>query len=342
MKRIAAKVKKKIFSWLRITRMPVIKLYEGFGDEHGIKIYGHVFRLSPLPRKKFSANLLTNMLALLRLFIILPSANAIVRIEWNGESHETSTEHDGFFQYDWKPEQQPIPGWHTAKAIYLSSGNRTEIATAEAMIFIPHRYQYAFISDIDDTFLISHSTSLRKRLFVLLTKNAQSRKPFDDVVNHYKLLSRAGATEEIPNPFFYVSSSEWNLYDYIKEFCRKNEMPAGIFLLNQVRRLKDFWKTGQGKHSGKYVRIARIINSFPNQKYILLGDDSQQDPEIYAAVIKSFPEKIFAVYLRRIAPQREEAAKILIHEMELAGVFCCHFTHSAEAIEHSRKIGLIG
>jgi phosphatidate phosphatase APP1 len=160
-------------------------------------------------------------------------------------------------------------------------------------------------------------------------------------VHHYQLLSRAGATEQIPNPFFYVSSSEWNLYDYIREFCRKNEMPQGVLLLSQLKRFKDFWKTGQGKHVTKYVRIARIIESFPNQKYILLGDDSQQDPEIYASIVRDFPAKIFAVYLRKIKNINEPATTKFVEQMKLTGVFCCYFSHSAEAIEHSRTIGLI-
>ena len=339
---MSTKMEKKVLSWFQITRQPVVKVYDGYGDAGEVKICGHVLRLSPLPRTKYGASFLTNMFALLRLFIVIPKAHALVRLEWNEGSHETQTEKDGFFQFEWKPVTQLTAGWHKVRVSYLSaSGNKLVLATGEGLIFVPHVYQFAFISDIDDTFLISHSTNLRKRLFVLLTENAQSRKPFEGVVHHYQLLSMAGATEKIPNPFFYVSSSEWNLYDYIKEFCRKNEMPAGILLLSQLKRLKDFWKTGQGKHTTKYVRIARIIESFPNQKYILLGDDSQRDPEIYASIVRDFPTKVFAVYLRKIKRSNEAATMKFVEQMKLTGVFCCYFSHSAEAIEHSRSIGLI-
>ena len=160
-------------------------------------------------------------------------------------------------------------------------------------------------------------------------------------MKHYQLLAKAAAADELPNPFFYVSSSEWNLFEYIQEFCRKNELPQGVFLLNQMKQLKDFLKTGQGKHAEKYVRIARILKSFPDHKYVLLGDDSQQDPKIYASLVRDFPGKIFAVYLRRILQKNESTTRMLIEQIEASGVHCSYFMHTAEAIAHSQKIGLI-
>ena len=128
------------------------------------------------------------------------------------------------------------------------------IATATGHVYIPYNTQYGFISDIDDTFLISHSSNLRKRLFVLFTQNARTRKPFVGVVNHYQLLANSNTTPDAPNPFFFVSSSEWNLYDYILEFTIVNEIPKGIFLLNQLKRFNQLLKTGQNNHQAKFTR----------------------------------------------------------------------------------------
>ena len=335
--------KDSILAWLRLTDLPVVKVYPGYGDQDEILVYGHVLRLGPTPRKKYTDALLINMFSLIRLFIVRPKANALVRLEWNGEIHETRTAKDGFFKLEWKPVNTVTAGWGSVHVSYIADDDsQSVIAYSGGSIFIPHASRYSFISDIDDTFLISHSSNLRKRLFILFTKNAQSRKPFDGVVKHYQLLAKAGATNDIPNPFFYVSSSEWNLFDYIKEFCRKNELPEGVFLLNQMKQFKDFLKTGQGKHSEKYVRIARILKAFPHHKYVLLGDDSQQDPEIYASIVRDFPGKIFAVYLRRILQKNESPTRRLIEQIETSGVHCSYFIHTAEAIAHSQQIGLIG
>ncbi|HZF99452.1 MAG TPA: phosphatase domain-containing protein, partial [Chitinophagales bacterium] len=273
------------------------------------------------------------------LFMVRPIANARVEVEWQGTLHHGVSEKDGFFKIEWKPTTAPEPGWHDV-TVRVARNDKT-IAEGSAHVFTPHRNQIAFVSDIDDTFLISHSAKLHKRLFVLLTKNAESRKPFDGVANHYRLLAQTSSDGAEPNPFFYVSSSEWNLYDYIRRFAARHEMPRGVYLLNTIKQLNQFWKTGQGKHEGKFVRIVRILKSYPHRKYVLLGDDSQQDPFIYASVVEHFPGNIHAVYLRRVRKSSEAKATEAVAQMEKAGVLCCYFKHSAEAIEHSKSIGLI-
>jgi phosphatidate phosphatase APP1 len=337
-----ANITNKLLLWLRITRQPVVKVYDGYGDKDEVTVYGHVLSVSPLPRKRYRQNILLNLFGLIRLFIVIPKKNARVIIEWNGESHETQTGSDGMFTFAWKPVNPLTAGWHKTKVSYISPPPKSvTLAAGEGWIFIPHVAQYNFISDIDDTFLISHSSSLLKRLYVLFTKNARSRKPFEGVVNHYRLLAMSGSGEGMPNPFFYVSSSEWNLYDYIKEFCVKQGLPRGVFLLDRMKKLKDLLRTGQGKHAGKYVRISHILRSYPDHKYVLLGDNTQADPEIYHSVVRDFPGKIFAVYIRNISPAKDRRTRELIAGMESLGVKCCYFTHSAEAIRHSANTGLI-
>jgi phosphatidate phosphatase APP1 len=331
--------RQKLLSLLSIHAGAVVHVYDGYGDEDNIVVYGHVLALSPMPVKKYRRNWLVNAFALLRLFIVKPIPNATVSLEWQGSIHQGVTEKDGFFKIEWTPMQVPQPGWHTVAVRYTVNG--TTMAENTADVFTPHAFQFAFISDIDDTFLISHSATLRKRLYVLLTKNAESRKPFDGVVEHYRLLAKAQTDGDAPNPFFYVSSSEWNLYRYIRRFATKYEMPRGTFLLNTLKRLSEFWKTGGGKHEGKFVRIVRILKSYPNHKYILLGDDSQRDPFIYASVVEHFPQNIHAVYIRRVREANEGRANEAVMQMEKAGVAVCYFTHSSEAVAHSRAIGLI-
>jgi phosphatidate phosphatase APP1 len=212
---------------------------------------------------------------------------------------------------------------------------------AVSEFFVPYKYEFAFISDIDDTFLISHSSNMRKRLYVLFTKNARSRKPFEGVVNHYQLLASTGASRNTFNLFFFVSSSEWNLYDYIFEFSRNNKLPNGVYLLNQIKTFRGVFKTGQNNHKTKFMRISRIMEAYPAQKFILLGDDSQEDPNIYTAVVEHFPQNIHAVYLRHVLLANHKRVSGVVEKIEAKGVHCCYFTHSSEAIIHSKQIGLI-
>ncbi|MBK7885276.1 MAG: DUF2183 domain-containing protein [Chitinophagaceae bacterium] len=325
----------------RLNTFPVIKLYPGFGNKSQCYLYGHVLAVSPKLRNRHRNNFLLNTLALLRLFMVRPIAGAELRLTYNHKTYFAVSQDDGFFKFEWDVEVQ-LPGNFTALVSLLVKNTTNVITTAQTSINIPDAGQFIFISDIDDTFLVSHSGNLRKRLYVLLTKNAHSRKPFEGVVNHYNLLSMSGVDEgKSAHPFFYVSSSEWNLYDYIKEFSRQNKLPEGVYLLNQLKRISQVFKTGQNNHSTKFMRIVRILEAYPEQQFVLLGDDSQEDPNIYASVVSHFPGKIFSVYIRQVRNMPKIHVQERIKQMETAGVFCCYFKHSAEAVIHSRTIGLI-
>jgi phosphatidate phosphatase APP1 len=164
---------------------------------------------------------------------------------------------------------------------------------------------------------------------------------FPGVAEHYKILSGAFTTSDVPNPFFYVSSSEWNLYDYLLEFFNFNRLPQGAFLLNQIKRWTKLWRTGKTKHKGKFTRVVRILEAFPKQQFILFGDDTQADPEIYASIVEKLPGKIFAIYIRNIKPSHAISARTMLAKAEAAGVHTCLFRDSEEALAHSRKIGLV-
>jgi len=325
--------------WLGLTNRVTIKVYHGYGHSELLTIYGHVFRLSPLPRKKYRKSFIRNTLALLRLFMVIPYPRLDLELTWEGKTYYSKTDKDGFFRFEWKDEP-PLPqGWQQV-TVRGKTGDRI-IAESTGDIYIPYTTQYGFISDIDDTFLISHSSNLRKRLFVLFTQNARSRKPFEGVVNHYQLLAGANTSPNAPNPFFFVSSSEWNLYEYILEFTKVNGIPGGVFLLNQLKRFSQLLKTGQNHHQTKFTRIVRILENYPNQRFILLGDSSQQDPYIYEAIVSHFPKQIHAVYIRDVYARNKQKAIDVLGKIESKGVPCCFFQNSSDAILHSIKIGLI-
>lgn len=333
-------LKGKIFKWLGLTRKVTIKAYNGYGHAEQLTIYGHVLKLGPKPRRKYRKNILTNTLALIRLFIVKPYPYAQLQLTWQDQVLTTKADEHGFFKFEWKDESMPNPGWHRVELKLLNRPVHKPV-TAQGSIYIPYPTQYGFISDIDDTFLISHSANLRKRLFVLFTENARSRQPFEGSVNHYQLLAKGNTTLQAPNPFFYVSSSEWNLYDYILEFTKTQSLPRGVFLLNTLKRWYQLFKTGQNNHGTKFMRIARILKGYPKQRFVLLGDSSQHDPYIYASIVEHFPKQIHAVYIRDVHAQNRQKAVDVLHKIESAGVACCFFTHSSEAILHSKKIGLI-
>ena len=318
----------------------VVKVYHGYGHTQNLVVYGHVFKSKAKTSQVYSNNIFVNILHLIKLFILKPFPFVQVRLHFFNETVQNKTEADGFFKFEWEAHQNIPAGWHEVSVDAISE-NGEVLSKGIGKIYVPHITQYAFISDVDDTVMISHSATIGRRLRELFIKNPHTRKTFPNVAAHYQKLALAYTDESQPNPFFYVSSSEWNLYDYLVETFKFNKLPDGTFLLNAIKQWTDLLKTGKTGHGGKLLRVMRILDAFPNQRFVFFGDNSQQDPSIYAAIIDKYPKNIEAVYIRNIRPSKEIATQKILDQIELNGVKTCLFVNSEQAIEHSKAIGLI-
>lgn len=317
-----------------------VKVYHGYGHTNNLVVYGHVLKQKYFLQRSYTRNAFLNFINLVRLFFIKPIPGASVMLQWENQCFYSITGSDGFFKFEWKSNAPVMAGWHEVIVDLLNADGQST-AKGQGKIFVPHSTQYGFISDIDDTVLISHSGTTGKKLWSMLTKNPRSRKTFADVVNYYQMLSSAHTEVAIPNPFFYVSSSEWNLYGYLNEFFKFNQLPKGAFLLNEIKKWYQLLKTGNTKHLGKLERVARVLEAFPAQQFVLLGDNSQSDPHIYKLIADKYPDQILAIYIRNISSRKEELTKQVLASIVNKSIATNLYKHTSEAILHSKSIGLI-
>lgn len=321
-----------------MAKQTVLKLYQGYGHTHDMVLFGHVLEKPLKPVYENSRGALNNLLHLLSLFIVKPVGKQKVNTTWQGQTIEAVSEDDGFFLLEWQAAENTPAGIHKLPVTLGDAGIASE---TYGEIVVPHLTQYAFISDIDDTVMISHSATSLKRMKELLFKSPAQRRVFEDVAKHYQLLALSNTVTEQPNPFFYVSNSEWNLYDYLVAVFTLNKLPQGSFLLNQIKKWYQLFKTGKTKHEGKLLRILRLFVHFPLQRFVLFGDNSQSDPFIYETLAQKYGDRIAAVYIRNVATANEEATAAVLKKIEARNIAVLQFTHSGEAIKHSRAIGLI-
>lgn len=319
---------------------PILKLYRGYANEQELIVMGHVFKPTSKEDYDFQKKNFKNATSVIRMFRIATHSNADVYLEYNGEKIHTKTLDDGYFKFCIPIKDDSSFGWmnYSVSIFY----NQKEIKETASYIR-PHGGNFGFISDIDDTFLVSHTRNPLKKLYILLFRNVFDRKVYEDVVTHYLALSSAGrANETEQNAFFYVSSSEWNLYRFITRFTEINKLPKAVLLLKDIKTsLTDLFITGRGDHNHKFEKIKHILEFYPNLQYTLLGDDSQHDPYLYEAICKIFPVNVKAVYIRQTGKSKKSKAEIALKNIESLNVEVCYFKNSTEAIAHSKKIGLI-
>ena len=319
---------------------PILKLYRGYANEEELIVMGHVFKPTKTKDYAFEKKKFKNASSIIRLFRLKTLANADVYLEHNNTTIHTKTLIDGYFKFCIPIGQNVGHGWIDYE-VSIYHGD-TKIVAKESFIR-PKKENLGIISDIDDTFLISYTENSLRKLYNLLFRNVNSRKVFEDVVPHYQALSNSGRTNnEEQNAFFYVSSSEWNLYRFIVKFSEIHQLPKAVLLLKDIKSsLTDFLWTGKGSHNHKFEKVKHILEFYPNLKYVLLGDDSQDDPFLYEAICKIFPVNVIAVYIRKTGVKQKEKVSIVMKNLESLNVSTCYFTHSNEAIHHSKKIGLI-
>ena len=212
---------------------------------------------------------------------------------------------------------------------------------AEAQIMIPPAdAEYGIISDIDDTIIQSSATNFLQMGKTLLLRNVYTRLPFAGVTEFYKAL-QLGRNGKRNNPFFYVSSSPWNLYDLLTDFMDLHQIPGGPLLLRDFGLQSDTF-IQHDYLSHKFKAIADILATYPHLNFVLIGDAGEKDPPIYLEVIKQFPGRILAVYIRdMLHTQKTAAAKKIAEQMQELGVHMMLTPDSLKAAEHAASTGLI-
>jgi hypothetical protein len=190
------------------------------------------------------------------MFRVKTQANASVYLDLNGERIHTKTLDDGYFKFSIPLQKEFGYGWMEYRVSLIHNG---EEIFSKGSFIRPFEGTLGFISDIDDTFLVSHTRNPFKKLYILLFRNLKDRKIFEDVVPHYQALP-PDATTKTNRMLFYVSSSEWNLYRFIIDFTELHDLPRAVLLLKDIKTsLTDFFLTGRGDHNHKFEKIKHIL-----------------------------------------------------------------------------------
>lgn len=317
-----------------------LKLYRGYVNKEELVVFGHVFKSWAPDKYRMDRKGIRHAVSVIHMFRIKPLENVEVKLKFKNIEVVTKTLSDGYFRFTIPYSEELESGWHP----YEVSCKLYKYGIVESSELLkPFESKVGVISDIDDTFLVSHSGNFFKKLYVLLLKNINKRKVFEDVVPHYQALSKAGQENETAsNSFFYVSSSEWNLYEFIDSFARLHQLPKAVIKLKKIKTgISDFLFTGAGSHDHKFEKIKDIIMFYPNLQYVLLGDDSQRDPYLYERIVKIFPQNIKAIYIRQTSHRQKPATMATLKNIESMNVAICYFQRSEEAIAHSKNVGII-
>jgi hypothetical protein len=168
-----------------------------------------------------------------------------------------------------------------------------KIAETEGKIFFVPPRGLSVVSDIDDTIKHTEATSKSKMLANTFLR------PFEGIEGMAELY-RAWQTQGVA--FHYVSSSPWQLYRPLSEFCAGTNFPEGSMHLRYFNMRDQVLKRFRLlRQNSKVGIIAGIMKRLPERKFILVGDSGEKDPEIYRFLARRYPTSVAAILIREVA-----------------------------------------
>ena len=151
------------------------------------------------------------------------------------------------------------------------------------------------ISDIDDTVKITGVTDKKTLLEYSFLQDFVAAPGMAE-------LYRDWAASDVS--FHFVSSSPWQLYAPLSDFLDNDRFPRATFSLKSFRfrdeTLLNLFKEGT---ETKPIAIEAILETYPDRQFVLVGDSGEQDPEVYAELMRKHPAQILRVYIRNVTQE---------------------------------------
>ena len=274
----------------------------------------------------------------------------------DGSQHLVTTDDEGYFTLIIEPQALPAPEaylWYpvpvrVARLPAHFQSPLPEVHASARVLVPPATAEFGIISDLDDTVFETRATNVLKMLARTLLSNAHSRLPFMGVADFYRQLQR-GRTTRPDNPFFYVSSSPWNLYDVLEEFMGLHEMPPGPLLLRDLSVARPRTPPPPGVTGSAAIHFAHklheindLLTTYAHLPFVLLGDSGQEDARIYREVVRRHPGRIRAIYIRDVqVPERALLVGPIVEELRIEQVPMLLVPDYATAAAHAAGLGLI-
>lgn len=323
-------------------RAPVrLQPFFGYRSETRLTISARALRAGRPEHARFeNRGRLQAMRTMLAHFGSREVAGLAVRLELKGTNGVALDVHavsdaEGYVRFDvalepaWPLSQDPA--WEVACLHWLTAEGPQCI---EGYVLVPGTAtSLAVVSDIDDTIVETGITggmrAVARNWRRVLAELPDERIAVPGADVFYGALGGGAVLAEpggagtryaaTHRPFFYISSSPWNLFSYLVAFQQSRNLPLGPLMLRDWGLNRATF--GSESHGGhKRAALDELLAFYPNMRFALIGDDTQGDLPAYADTVRTNPGRVAAVFIRTGAgalSAEEVAGRAII---EAAGV----------------------
>jgi len=226
-----------------------------------------------------------------RSFLTAKVPRATVQVRIGDEVHDVLADRGGYVDAV-LPAHLP-PGW---QRVTLSMGGEP---VAAPVLVVPPGPGVAMVSDIDDTVMVTALPRPMLAAWNSLVLHEHARRAVPGMAELYARWLRANPG----SPTFYLSTGAWNVAPAVRRFLERHGYPQGPLLLTDWGPTNTGWfRSGQAH---KLATLRRLLTELPDISWVLVGDDGQHDPAIYAEIAREQPDRISLIAIRELSAAQQ-------------------------------------
>ncbi len=222
-----------------------------------------------------------------RSFLAAPVAGARVEVRVGSAVHRLVTDRGGYLDHVIRADLEP--GWHVIE-LRSQDGATT---TAPVQVVDPS-VRTGIVSDVDDTVVVTRLPRPMIAAWNALVRHENAREAVPGMPELFARLLQ----DEPRLPVLYLSTGAWNAAPAVGRFLHRHRYPPGTLLMTDWGPTNTGWFRSGRRH--KVAQLHRLFTEFPDIRWVLVGDDGQHDPEIYAGAARHFPSHVRAILLRQL------------------------------------------
>lgn len=161
---------------------------------------------------------------------------------------------------------------------------------------------FGIVSDIDDTIVVSMIPRPLVAARHAFVDRVSAREAVPGMSEFLRVMGERGsvtapAGEAVPQ--VYLSTGAWNLVPALRDFIARGRFLRGTFLMTDFGPSNTGWFRSGSEHKRRELR--RLAAFFPQVRWLLVGDDGQRDPQIYAEFAAQYPDCVAGIAIRSLS-----------------------------------------
>jgi phosphatidate phosphatase APP1 len=166
------------------------------------------------------------------------------------------------------------------------------------------------VTDMDDTIKETHILNRSEARANTLVRPFRAVSGMPDLYRAWK------AALEPRIHFHVVSAGPWQMHEPLRQFTENAGFPDFSWDMRSVdvtapaALIAETIKADPERlYAFKLSRIRALMMRLPKRSFVLVGDSGEKDPEVYAAILAEFPQRVDAVYIRNVTDEGRNASR---------------------------------